>query len=176
MLTANRLKLKLERDPKFLRAQHNYATYDYFNLPIKKLLLECDSLHISRTIRTLKVTDSDFHSRIIEACLHDQAIRSRLSEILVQSIKGEKKIIQVTDSLKNYYITEYAEQLNLFRTKDERLRFIDTLFEQFYEYSESVKLVSSIASTIIKDIDQAAYALKLTVDVLKLWNAPERTV
>lgn len=167
---------KLENDSRVLRMHENFSKFDFYNLPIKELKSEIQTLHTTRSMRTLKLTDADFHNSIIEASLHDQAIRSRLTEISLQTYRAEKSLIQTMAALKDYLVVNYSDALAVLKTKEERLRVIDVILSDFAKYAEHAAMIQNMATLIVKDIDQASWSIKSTIEVLKMWSLKEKTI
>lgn len=167
---------KIERDTKIGRLEKMFETNDYFQLPIKTLEQEIETLHVTRTVRTLKTHGADFIARLIDASMADQAARSRLTEIALKAFRAEKHLATALDALKNHLIVKYSTDLSLFRTKEERLRIIDLVLERYSRYQEAVNRIQNMVKLIVNDIDQSAWMLKGITESMKMLNRPESTL
>ena len=167
---------KIEKDPKIERLDDSFEKFDYFKLPIKALQNEIETAHKLRPIRTLKAHGNDFVGRVIEALLADQATRSRLAEISLQAFRAEKSLETALSALKDHLIVTYAADLSMFKTKEERFRIVDLVLARYTTYQNKVIMVQNMANIIIKDIDQAAWSIKGTIEAIKMISKPEATI
>lgn len=165
----------LDKDKRVLRLQENFEKLSYFTLPVEKLKSEIQTAHMGRPVRTLK-PQGEFAMAIIDALAADQAVRSRLAEISIQAYRAEKSLQTALDALRNYLIVKYDAKLKIFRTKEERLRVINVVLDSYAGYFDDVVTIQNMCQIIIKDIDQASWTLKSTIEAMKMLNRPEITV
>ena len=167
---------KIEKDQKIDRLEEAFEKYDHFKLPIKALQNEIETAHKLRPIRTLKPHGPEFVNRVIDALLSDQATRSRLAEISLQAFRAEKTLETAISALKDHLIVTYSADLSMFKTKEERLRIIDLVLARYTTYQDKVITIQNMTNIIIKDIDQAAWSLKATIEALKMVGKPEAMI
>jgi hypothetical protein len=167
---------KIDNDAKILRFDESFCKFSHFNLPIKALQNETETLHRMRLMRTLKTQGSDFVARIVDASMADQAARSRLTEITLQAFKAEKVLITTLESLKDHLLVTYNDDLRIFKTKEERLRIVDIALSRYQKYLNDVTRIQNMVAIVVKDIDQGAWTIKSILEALKLMSQREMVV
>ena len=167
---------KIEKDKKLLRLEESFENNNYFQIPVKALKNEIESSHRMRPIRTLKAQGPDFAARVIDSLLADQAMRSRMAEINLQAFRVEKNLESGVKAARDYIVIKYANDLNIYKTKEERMRVIDMVLEKYISYIDKVNGLQAMTRLIIDDIDKASWAMKATIEAIKLISKPEATI
>lgn len=166
----------LRADPRYKKLRHLFGTSPLYTIPLDKLSTEISSVHATRLVRRLNAMDSKIVQNIINASIHDQSVRSRLAEILITLIRSKSTLSDALESLRHYYLTSYQIELRQFRTKEERIMILNMVLRTFDSYITNVDVVRASAEIVIADIDKAAWALRATVDAMKIHAARETNV
>lgn len=127
-------------------------------------------LHESRTSRNLRGGDRYSPEKLIDANLVDLSVRSRLVRIRAKSTKQIAHLESGMEAVGNHVMTEYAEDLRDYKTEAQRRALIARVMKAAKAFVADVEAVNNVIDSIIKDIDQASYHLKASVDLLKLWS------
>lgn len=132
------------------------------------ILKEADSLHTTRTSRSLFNLKSATARKIIEAAMLDMSYRSRLVEILV-TVKRKYAIIESgIETIGNYLQHRYPLKFQEFRTIAQREAFINSTLEKAWKCLNDMDIVIDSITLIIEDIDKSSYSLKHALDGLEL--------
>lgn len=164
----------LKRDKRFRRLDAAFNELPVYRIPVDELLEEIERMHKTRPVRTLNTEDPKFVDKAIEACVRDQAIRSRCAEINVMCIKARSSLGRATSKLRDYMLIRYASEVSVFRTKEERVNVINTVLGAYLKFIHNVTTVESCVAVIIEDIDKAAWMFKGVVAAYGVHNATER--
>lgn len=164
------IKRTIKNDDRYKKLKRAFIDLPEFNLNTDEIDEEITSLHESRPVRRLrsKLEGAKFVDEIIKSLLKDQEVRSRLTEILVGCMRTEHKLEDALIAFSQYVQVEYADQLNSIRTKGERASLIESCLRPFYKYLGIVSKLQTKARVVIEDIDKSAYALKNTIEAVKL--------
>lgn len=172
-LLATNLKGHLAKDKRYVRLKKAFDTLPVFCLDIESLYSEIKMSDSMRKVRGLKSSSPDFVNRVINAALNDQNIRSRLTEILTETIKTRRNLEESLDSFMGYALFRYASHLSSFKTKTEKENAIKYFFADMYKYLADICMLQDVLNKVIEDIDKAHWTLKTIVDALKLIYTPE---
>lgn len=164
----------LKRDSRYLRLKGAFNELPIYRIPIEELLDEVGRLHKTRPVRTLNPEEGKFVDRAIEACVRDQAIRSRCAEINMMCIKARSSLDRATSKLRDYMLIRYASDISMFRTKEERVNVVNTVLATYLNFIHDVSTVESCTEVIIEDIDKAAWMFKGVISAYGLHNASEK--
>ena len=125
---------------------------------------EVQLLHSTRKSRSLssaKLTPSI----LIDAILTDQYSRSRLVEIKTLVYRNSELITTAWKATRRHIRQAYDLSSS---TKAERDEEVDNLFPKALSFREELSCLSDQIDLIIRDIDQTAYGLSSTKDLLRL--------
>lgn len=167
----------LKNDQRFKRMQQAFDTLDYLNLDVVPLEEEILFLHNTRPMRTLKDETTGTHQytqKLIDSLMTDQAIRSRLTEIIIACVSADRNISDMCKAYKDYAVIKYSDILKSWRTKEERRQFLDVILRPFLSYQDDVQSLQIKAELVIQDIDKAGFALKNNIQALEMITRPER--
>ena len=172
------IKRTIKNDDRYRKLKKAFIELPEFNLNTDEIEEELLSLHQSRPVRRLrsKLEGNKFVDEVIKALLKDQEVRSRLTEIMVGCLKTESKLEDALVAFKHYVLVEYADQLSAISTKAERSQIVDSCLRPFEKYLVTIANMQTKARTIIEDIDKAAYAMKNTIEAVKLITHKSATV
>ena len=133
---------------------------------------EMEALHKSRTSRSLLHRKVNM-VRMSAASMKDVSVRSRLTEIVITTrrILGELKT--ANQSLRHYL---NGSGMIIGRTQAERASSIHTILKPGEELALRMDQLITDIEFVIKDIDKAAWALKLQVEALQAASRPEMVV
>ncbi len=137
-------------------------------LDFERSLKEAQTLHASRTSRSLMGNDRYSPKKIIDAAVKDLSTRARLVEIRVANDRNLSHLRSAVEALRRYISTEYSEELRDFSTADQRKSFVDRVMRSAHEVLEQGDAVMNVVDHLIKDIDQSSHAMRHVVDCLKL--------
>jgi len=132
---------------------------------------ELESLHSGRKVRHLKVSGLSSKS-VIDAVLQDQSYRSRVTEIVVQSLRHSNNLSEAYDATLDHLIQAYDNRLDI-RTKSERQSYLKSFIAPANKLLADLNTVVSLAEYIVEDIDKAGYALKNTIQALEISSKRE---
>ena len=135
-----------------------------------EMIDEILNLHLglkSRSLRTLK-GNKDVEATLVDANLDSQATRSRIAEIDMRALVPVLKAKVVIDFTGDYLRDTYGAFLNTAaRTQADRQSLIDAVFLREMQEMRMLDAVRAVAEKAMKDIDQAAFRLGSTVEMLK---------
>ena len=174
-----RVKRAIRKDERFARLKEIYETAPQYNLPLDEFRIEMDTTFASRKVRQLKTStrDSGFAQNIIDALMEDQAIRGRFTEILTACIRCDRTLSASMEKMRAYLMIEYHGSIvRLYGTKIERERFIDYMMKTYEEYRKKVIILREQLELMITDIDKAGFAIKNSVEAIKLLSRPEAQI
>ena len=166
----------LKADKRVLRLKSNFDTKAIFNLDTARLYDEILSYHKIREIRRLNPQEPKFLEHLLKANTDDQTYRSRMTEIMVECGRANSVLEKSVDYLTQYFITAYSPELKSYRTAVERAYVIKAALKPFYDYINEVTSVKEAALMVVKDIDTAAWSLKLSVSIMQMHHSPERNL
>lgn len=170
------LKEKLRKDSRVRRLAKAFDELPLYRIPVKDLLKEVETIHKTRSVRYLSTNNPKFLEKIVDASVHDQSQRSRLTEISAQCMVAKASLEDALDPMREYLLIAYASDLTFLRTKDERRAFIDMALSTFNRFLNRITTLSNVCELIVKDIDKAAFSLRLQLDSFKIHGAPERSL
>lgn len=171
-----RVKRAIRKDSKLKRFQELYENAPQYNLPIKDFQREIEVSFTARKMRELKgqTRDMGFAQNIIDSLMEDQAIRGRYTEILTACVRCDKSLANSLDKLRDYILLEYHTNLvSLYSTKGERERFVTNLLRPYEDYRKAVNCLKDELNLMVVDIDKAGFAVKNTIEAIKLLSRPE---
>lgn len=166
----------MKKDEKYLRLRKVFNDMPLFQVPTETLMDEIKTIHRTRKVRFLDSSSPKFIDKVVEASIQDQAVRSRMSEILIQCSQARDTLGAAVGPLKEHLLITYAREISFLRTKDERLSVVYRALERFNDFTSKVDSVESAAKIVIEDVDKAGFSLRRLVDVYSLANRPERTL
>ena len=179
-LTLEQLQDKIQRNKRFKRLIESFQSNRLYQIPLDKMKDEIMTLHQTREVRTLYKFRNDNTTSMVDgmimANLQDQSHRSRLAEIHLQCVRASSALTDSIKLFKDYAIVHYSVQLRGIKTKGERSDFIDTVLSDMYAYISDCDLVINLTAIVIKDIDNAGWALSRLQEALKLTISPERKI
>lgn len=132
---------------------------------------EAVSLHSGLIVRTLYGKKQFSPKTIIESVAQVQANRSRLVELRSKSQIHLSYLDEAAEAFKRYLMTQYADDLAGFRTKDQRDALLDRIMAKAQEILAEGKGFNNLLDGYIKDLDQAGYTHKALVDLLQMLEA-----
>jgi hypothetical protein len=166
----------LKADKRVERLRNNFDTKAIFNLDTAKLYDEILSYHMIRGIRRLNPQEPKFLEQLLKANTDDQTYRSRMTEIMVECGRANAILEKSVDYLTQYFITAYSPELKSYRTAAERAYVIRAALKPFHDYITEVVSVKEAAALVVKDIDNGAWSLRMSVDVMKIHSTREHVM
>ena len=131
---------------------------------------ELETLHKSRSGRRLMLKSKINVDDLIQVNLEDMSYRSRFVEIQIQINRLHRTLEVALDATTNHIMSNHAAQLVLHsgKTKADRAAFVETMLSAGWLLLSRMDNITSICADLIKDIDQAAWATKNLVELIKL--------
>lgn len=167
----------LKSDDQVKRLEKLFNTLPMFSIPKEALIEEIESAHASRKVRRLQSEKgSSLADSLLAANIQDQAIRSRMSEILMTCLKARTRLEASLKSLRNHLLLEHASLLRQFKTKDERLNLLNIVMRKYVKYLDALEAVQKLSEYVVVDIDKAGYALERNIKILELHTRREHRI
>jgi hypothetical protein len=166
----------LRQDPKYKRLLEVFNTAPIYNLPREKLLEELQQIHQLREVRRISPAEPDFVDKVIKANTHDQAMRSRCSEIMMSCTLVISKLSNAVEALRHHFLLEHSDHLRSFRTKEERSMVMNIALKKFIAYVDNISYLKAVAEIVVVDIDKAGWALSRSIEALKIHAAREHRI
>lgn len=166
----------MQEDPKYKRLRNSFDTADTYRIPFDELQKEIETLHKMREIRRLNTDDPAFVDQLIKANTNDQSIRGRLTEVLMKCVRSGASLNSAMDALKYHLLLTYSDALKAYRTKEERQYIVTMALSPFVRYTDRVSALKESAQLVIADIDKGNWAIRTSIDALKLHVAKERFI
>lgn len=159
-MTKDRVQRLIKKDVKLIRFKKAFSTLPQYRIDFEELQGEMKNLHRMRKLHSLKSDDPNFVRKISDAAITDHSFRSRLTEILVVGYEASANLNKTLNSLTDYLLSEYANDLAKLRTKEERKQFIGSILDNFYDYLRDAELLITIVKAYIDNIDKGGYTVK----------------
>lgn len=160
-----------------IRADSEYKKFKAIVLKVReKLNVDKDrnealSMHAGRTSRRLHGTKQYSPKSLMDACLNDLAVRSRLVEVRVQCSIQIDLLHDAVKAIKHYITTEFVEELSEYKTVGQRNALIDRVVAGAILVESEGKALIKLLDDLVGDIDKASYHLRLMTDALKLLDS-----
>ncbi len=159
-MSKERVQRIIKKDPKLLRLKKSFSTLPQYRIDFEELQSEMKNLHRMRKLQKLSADDPNFVRKISEAAITDHSFRTRLTEILVIGYEASANLNKTLNSLTDYMLTEYADDLSKLRTKEERRQFITSVLDKFYSYVQDAELLIQICKSYIDNIDKGGFMIR----------------
>ena len=93
-------------------------------------------------------------------------------------IRARNHLVIVVNTVNDYVLAHYSTLLGScgIRAVTEKRSLVSSLFGSAHRNIDRMDTIVQLAEMVIKDCDQAAWALKSTVTALEIATARERTV
>jgi hypothetical protein len=145
-------------------------------LNIEKDTSEALASHASRTSRSLYGNKSYNPRAIVEASLHDLSNRSRLVELRVKCDIQISHLHEAVKSIRKYLGTEFKDALSMHKTIADRSAAIDGYIKTALSVEAEGKALVDMLDFLIKDIDQANFSIRATINALELVDSKGKTI
>jgi hypothetical protein len=170
------LILAMRRDARYKRLKGSFDTLPMYQLSTDELVKEVETLHQMREIRRLNSADPHFVDNLIKANTSDQSIRGRLTEIIMTCVKATSSLDDAVDALRYHLLMTFTDELRSYRTKDERVQVVNMVLVNFTKYTQRIAVLKEITQMVVADIDKGAWALRSSVEALKLHTNRESNI
>lgn len=170
------LRITMKKDKRYKRMRESFDRLPMFQLPIESLIKEVETLHKMREIRRLNTEDTGFVDSLIKANTSDQAIRGRLTEVIMACVRGASQLEKATRALRNHLLFTFTSELRSYRTKEERQQVVEMVLVPFRDYIDQISVLKEITELVVTDIDKGAWSLKLTTSALELHGRRESNI
>ncbi len=166
----------MKKDPKYKRLRGSFDTLPVYQLPTDTLITEVETQHKLREIRRLNSADPGFVDALIKANTNDQAIRGRVTEIVMACVKATSSLDDAVEALRYHLLMTFTDELKSFRTKDERVQVVNMVLMPFTKYTQKIAVLKEVAQLVVSDIDKGAWALRSSIEALKLHVSREQNI
>lgn len=131
---------------------------------------EIENLHKTRGVRVLGAQAVPSGKRVADAAMRDQSVRSRCVEIVMQVTRRRNYLAIQMDVIRSYLTAQYMQLLGESgaRTITEKKEIVSSMFSRADTILHRLDTITEIADLVIKDTDQAAWALSKTVTALEV--------
>lgn len=131
---------------------------------------EIERLHKTRGVRVLGAQALPTGKKVADAAMRDQSVRSRCVEIVMSVTRSRNYLAIQMDTVRSYLMAQYMQLLHDegIRTITEKREIINSMFSRADTCLHRLDTITQIADMVIKDVDQAGYALKHTVEALSV--------
>ena len=173
--TTKNLKDALSSDNRFMRLKAAFKTMpEQLPMSIEDLMSEVKTLHKIRSVRNLQANDPNILTKMSESFAQEQSLRSRLTEILMVSIRVETVLSEALKSFSQYALIEHSSMLSHLKTKGEREDAIAMVLVSYHGYITSLKTLQKMVTLAVDDIDKSAYRIGDLFKAIQLIGKPEK--
>lgn len=166
----------MKKDQRYKRLRDTFDRMPMYQLATEDLMTEIMTLHQMREIRRLNSQSPGFVDAVVRANTGDQAIRSRLTEIIMTCVAATNSLEDAVSALKYHLLQAFSDDLKSFRTKDERSQVVERVLVPFTKYIGKIATLKEVAALATKDIDQGAWSLKTSIQAVELHTQRESRV
>lgn len=141
-----------------------------YSINYQKYIEEVKSIHASRMIHILSTKDLlGSQKAILDCIVENQQKRSRLVTIKTECVRKESILTEKIETLSKYIKSVFNRQLTLeYSTQQARNVAVESLFSDAEEQIQKMQSLTKIIDIILIDIDQAGWATRNIVEVLKI--------
>ncbi|WOL24408.1 hypothetical protein fHeYen902_062c [Yersinia phage fHe-Yen9-02] len=164
----SRLTKKVKSDERYKRIRKLYKTNPLFQLTVDEYRTECQQMFRMRKIRTLNIDHPNALNKLANSVIEDQAYRSRMTEIYVQTNSAIKALADMLERFQDYATVTYSRDLKALGAAKERERMVRNIMAEYYRYSDNLTLLKEEIDFYLKDIDKAGFAFKSLTEILAL--------
>lgn len=159
------LKEQLREDSTFQQYRRIVSTIEG-RVTITKFVIEARSLHGARTMRTLKGT-APSSDKVYDAIVRDAATRSRLVEMEI-ALLVERDLLKSAMAAVSAHLQSSYDLGELARTLTDKRTLIKKILKRGHSLLDEMESAKDALDLIIKDIDQAGFAARNMVEIIKL--------
>lgn len=169
------LRLAIKKDDKWARFQAVYKTA--YRPEFDKYIDEIQQLHRTRSIRVLGAQAAPSGKKVADAAMRDQSTRSRCVEICMDVTRSRNHLAITMNTVQSYLGAEYSQLLsdNGVRAVTEKRSIVESLFGAAQRRLQELDSITEIADMVIKDVDQASFSIKHTVEALTVATQREKS-
>lgn len=138
---------------------------------------ELKRLHSTRSVRVLGAQSAPSGRKVADAAMRDQSVRSRCVEISMEITHSRNYLSIAMLTVKSHINATYGGVLldAGIRSITERRSMVESLFGKAERTLDSLDTITEIADMVIKDVDQASFSIKHTVEALSVATAREKS-
>lgn len=159
------LREELREDKTFQQYRRIVKTIDE-RVNLIKNVTEARSLHGARTMRELK-GNAPTTQKVYEAIVRDMATRSRIIELRI-ALFTEKELLDSALSSVTAHVRSVYDLNEAGRTLDQKKQLMKKILNRGFVLLEELKSALEVFDLIIKDIDQAGFAVRNLVELVKI--------
>lgn len=163
----------LRRDSRYKRLKEAIDTLPAYQLSVNALEREIVGIHKVRDARRLMPNKNRMVERLIEAASSEQGHRSRVAEIKMECLRAKMPIERALSKLNEYFMLEYAYELKVVRTREERLWIIRSVTRNITDFISNLELLMEQCDIIVQDIDKGSWALTTMQKALEMHTKKE---
>lgn len=159
-------KRKLRKDSRYVTFRALIDADSKFELPLDDWREEARLLHKSRTVKKLSGSNTNFARSLVKAAAQEASVRSRFTEMLVQTNTAHRQLKQHLEALFDWLTVQYSYELSqVGKTVKEREAFVTNTLRPYYKLMDNSDNFLQELAFYIKDIDQAGYSIRAMADV-----------
>ena len=159
------MKRLLKEDPAY-RKFKQVTKYCESVAEFDTLVKEMESMHAARKSRILYLKTPKV-KKIIEASTQGSSFRSRYVEIMLNVMRAQRTLEAALKQIESHIMVNYSDQMG-FRSQADRKSLVAALLEKYHYKLADYNRIIEMAQTSISDVDQAAWALKHTLDAMQI--------
>lgn len=130
------------------------------------LVKEMESMHAARKSRVLYLKEPKI-KKLIEAGTQGSAFRSRYVEIMLSVMKAQRTLEAAVKRIESHIMVAYKDQMG-FKSQGDRKTLVMALLQKHHYKLADYNRIIEMAQASIADLDQAAWALKHTLDAMQI--------
>jgi uncharacterized protein YdiU (UPF0061 family) len=134
-------------------------------------------LHQTRKFRNIKTDDflQGVQRKLIDWNLENNTQRGRCVTIQMRCTKIKRLLEEQLKAITNYILTEYSEELKMSVgvARDKRENAVKYILEPFHKLDHRLQTVLMMAEILTKDLDQAKWAVRYSIDILAIVHGNE---
>lgn len=138
--------------------------------------LEATNLHTTRTVRSLTGKKRFSAKAIMTAITTDLSVRARLVEIRQNNSIKLSLVESATEAIHSHIRTNHASVMRGLSNEASRRAMLEELTLDAISLQRDIHAVVELLDYFIKDIDQAGYAVRNMVEILKLLDSSKKII
>lgn len=138
--------------------------------------LEATNLHSTRTVRSLTGKKRFSPKAIMTAIATDLSVRARLVELRQNNSIKLSLVESATEAIHSHIRTNHQSIMRGLSNEASRKAMLEELTQDAIGLQRDIRAVVDLLDYFIKDIDQAGYAVRNMVEILKLLDSSKKII
>lgn len=162
-------EIKAKKDERVKLFFHKFEKGNY-SMNVADRIKEVTSIHANRMIHVLSKKDLlGSQKTILDCIVENQMNRARLVSIKMECVRKLNTLQEKIEILSSYLKEKFAAQLRLeYSSNTSKNDAIKQLFSDAYSMIMQIEGLEKLIDIVIIDIDNAGWAMKNIVEVLKI--------